>query len=301
MTSASIATWMVCRPVRSTGTPSSRAAAEICRASATSRSLSPPSPSRSQPHRHAVRPEVDVGVMVRGVGQPADRVHQRDARREGPGAEVRARVVPHDPPVGLVEPLRCDRFAHSPLLEMWCVSFRRYPPPSTNEPRSNQAAQLTDQAPSRRCDVTSRLDLTRPQILAFRRHVGALDERLPRGLALAPACGVGGPAGQHAPSRAPLDPCARRGDRAVHLGGPVARPALGAAVSAPTSSRHATSRSSRSGGCRTMRKRPADGRGPGRSPARLPRRRADEVRRGRAARSACIPTRCGTPRRPARS
>lgn len=29
--------------------------------------------------------------------------------------------------------------------------------------------------------TTSRLDLTRPQILAFRRHVGALDERLPRG------------------------------------------------------------------------------------------------------------------------
>src|SRR5438309_7943185 len=34
----------------------------------------------------------------------------------------------------------------------------------------------------RRCDVTgSRLDLTRAQILAFRRHVGALDKRLPRG------------------------------------------------------------------------------------------------------------------------
>jgi Winged helix DNA-binding domain len=34
----------------------------------------------------------------------------------------------------------------------------------------------------RRCGVTrSRLDLTRAQILAFRRHVGALDERLPRG------------------------------------------------------------------------------------------------------------------------
>src|SRR5688572_5922156 len=33
-----------------------------------------------------------------------------------------------------------------------------------------------------RCEVTrSRLDLTRPQILAFRRHVGALDQRLPRG------------------------------------------------------------------------------------------------------------------------
>jgi winged helix DNA-binding protein len=33
-----------------------------------------------------------------------------------------------------------------------------------------------------RCDViTARLDLTRPQILAFRRHVGALDERLPPG------------------------------------------------------------------------------------------------------------------------
>src|SRR5438309_6550501 len=34
----------------------------------------------------------------------------------------------------------------------------------------------------RRCDVTgSRLDLTRAQILTFRRQVGALDERLPRG------------------------------------------------------------------------------------------------------------------------
>jgi hypothetical protein len=29
--------------------------------------------------------------------------------------------------------------------------------------------------------VTSPLKLTRKQILAFRRHVGALDERLPRG------------------------------------------------------------------------------------------------------------------------
>jgi hypothetical protein len=29
--------------------------------------------------------------------------------------------------------------------------------------------------------TTARLELTRPQILAFRRHVGALDERLPRG------------------------------------------------------------------------------------------------------------------------
>src|SRR2546428_8162673 len=29
--------------------------------------------------------------------------------------------------------------------------------------------------------TSSRLDLTRPQILAFRRHVGALDQRLPHG------------------------------------------------------------------------------------------------------------------------
>src|SRR5206468_11852789 len=35
---------------------------------------------------------------------------------------------------------------------------------------------------SRGCNVTSsRLDLTRTRILAFRRHVGGLDERLPRG------------------------------------------------------------------------------------------------------------------------
>jgi hypothetical protein len=83
--------------------------------SETSRSLSP-SPPLCDLSRTVTpsRPKVDVGVMVRGVGQPADRVHQRDARRERPRTKVRARVVPHNPPVGLVEPPRCDRLAHSP-------------------------------------------------------------------------------------------------------------------------------------------------------------------------------------------
>ncbi|TML01668.1 MAG: winged helix DNA-binding domain-containing protein [Actinobacteria bacterium] len=54
--------------------------------------------------------------------------------------------------------------------------------PLTDHAPTGQVAKLTDRGSSRRCDVTrSRLDLTRTQILAFRRHVGALDQRLPRG------------------------------------------------------------------------------------------------------------------------
>jgi hypothetical protein len=41
--------------------------------------------------------------MVRGVGQPADGVYQRDTRRERPDAEARARGILHNPPVGLVD------------------------------------------------------------------------------------------------------------------------------------------------------------------------------------------------------
>jgi len=32
---------------------------------------------RPQTHSHALVPQVDIGVMIRDVGQPADRVHQR--------------------------------------------------------------------------------------------------------------------------------------------------------------------------------------------------------------------------------
>jgi len=42
---------------------------------------------RNQAYGHARVPQVDIGVMVRGVGQPADRVKQRDARRERPGTK----------------------------------------------------------------------------------------------------------------------------------------------------------------------------------------------------------------------
>ena len=59
-----------------------------------------------------------------------------------------------------------------------------------------------------RSQMTIGLELTRSQILAFRRRAAALDERLPRGQARVAACGVGRFAGQHAARRAALDPCA---------------------------------------------------------------------------------------------
>src|SRR5437773_42829 len=75
--------------------------------------------------------------------------------------------------------------------------------------------------------------------VSARTHPGA-DPRVPakgRGAGRAPparevfasARGVGGTAGQHAPSRTPVDPRARRGDRAIHLGRPIAGSARGEA------------------------------------------------------------------------
>jgi hypothetical protein len=56
--------------------------------------------------------------MVRGVGQPGDRVHQRDAPRERSGAKVRARPFEKHPPVldadGLVKLPRRDPLGHAP-------------------------------------------------------------------------------------------------------------------------------------------------------------------------------------------
>ena len=74
---------------------------------------------------------------------------------------------------------------------------------------------------------------------------------------LAPTCGVGRPAGQHAPRRAPLDPCARRGDRTRPPGKTHRSSSSGGRGSTRTSSRPATSRSSRSEGCRTNAGAPA--------------------------------------------
>ena len=84
--------------------------------------------------------------------------------------------------------------------------------------------------PVRPGTLTSPLVLSRQQILAFRRRVGALDERLPPGRRFAPAGCVGRAAGQHAAGRAAVDPRTRRRRRAIQLGGHLARPALGAAV-----------------------------------------------------------------------
>jgi hypothetical protein len=58
-------------------------------------------------------------------------------------------------------------------------------------------------------------------------------------------------AGQHAESRAALAPCAGRGGKAVDVGAPLARAALGGLATTPMSSKSATSRSSRWGGIRT--------------------------------------------------
>ncbi len=103
----------------------------------------------------------------------------------------------------------------------------------------------------------------------------------PTRTSFAPACGMGRSAGQHAPSRGPVDPRARRGHRVVNLGGPFARPGLGAPV---PRLRH---RGARRRGLHAREvaggwQDAADGRRPCRSPPRFPRWGPHAVRRGRA-------------------
>ena len=78
--------------------------------------------------------------------------------------------------------------------------------------------------------TTPKLDLSRAQVLAHRRRAGALDERLPPGSSsLERAAWVG--LQDSMPRAAVLSIHARvGGDRAVDLGGLVARPVVGAAV-----------------------------------------------------------------------
>ena len=135
---------------------------------------------------------------------------------------------------------------------------------------------------SRRCDTTrSRLDLTRTQILAFRRHVGALDERLPRGrrsLRRAAWAGL-----QDSMPRAALlsiharvegtEPSTWEDPSLVQLWGPRYNAYVVAARDLAVFSL---------GRLPDDAKAPADGGGPGRSPARSPRRDEDDLRRGGA-------------------
>ena len=101
---------------------------------------------------------------------------------------------------------------------------RRYAPASTP---SSASADRPGTAPWRMRAKTDRLRVggVRPA-----RPLARPDPRVPTTRwrarrataawsALAPACRVGGLAGQHAPSRPPVDPCTGRGDRTHHLGG----------------------------------------------------------------------------------
>ena len=74
-----------------------------------------------------------------------------------------------------------------------------------------------------------RLELSRSQILCFRRRVGSLDERSAGAKSLRRAAWAG-VAGLHAARRLIVDPCASRGYGLNHLGAPFADPALGPAV-----------------------------------------------------------------------
>ena len=122
------------------------------------------------------------------------------------------------------------------------------------------------------------LDLTRAQILAFRRQAGGWRAAGPWAGFASPRR-LGRAAGQHAPGRAAVDPRAGRGDRASHLGGPFAGPALGPAVQR-LRGRRPRPRRLLAGDAARRRQGPPQGRRPRRPPARCPRRRADELRRG---------------------
>ena len=129
--------------------------------------------------------------------------------------------------------------------------------------------------------VQSRLRVTRQQILAFRRRVGALDERMPKGCGLAAAGGVGRPAGQHAESRAALVARAGRRRRVVDVGGSLARPAVGASVQ-HLCRPEARLRAVLAREASRQRQGPPSGRAHGRAVARPSRRQADDRPRGRA-------------------
>ena len=147
--------------------------------------------------------------------------------------------------------------------------------------------------------VESRLRVTRQQILAFRRRVGALDERMPMGsksLRRAAWAGL-----QDSMPRAALlslharvdgvEPSTWEDPSLAQLWGPrystyvVAEARLRAVLAREASRR---------------RQEPASGRAHRRAVARPPRRQADDGPRGCGARSASA-TRSGTPRRRARS
>ena len=72
-----------------------------------------------EPDGNAGESQVDIGVVVGGVGQLADRPQQGDAGRERPGLEVRGRVTgaPQRTPVPdssrRVKLLRSDPFGHA--------------------------------------------------------------------------------------------------------------------------------------------------------------------------------------------
>jgi hypothetical protein len=103
----------------------------------------------------------------------------------------------------------------------------------------------------------------------------------PARAALAATCRVGGPPGQHAPGRAALDPCTRRRDRAVNVGGPVARATVGSALQRVSRGEARPLRllagPAAGTGCAAAQSRGARG-----SSARVPRRQADALRRCRA-------------------
>jgi hypothetical protein len=75
---------------------------------------------RRQAHGHARVPQVDIGVMVGRVGQPADRADKRDAGRERPGPEAGAGPGEDHPPVldpGRRVELSCrDPLSHEGLV-----------------------------------------------------------------------------------------------------------------------------------------------------------------------------------------
>ena len=139
------------------------------------------------------------------------------------------------------------------------------------------------------------LELTRAQILAHRRRVGALDERLPAGArSLRRAAWAGLRTACPGPRCSRSTPAWRT--RSRRLGGSVARPGLGPAVQRLRRPAPTTGRCSRSAGCRTSRQGCA--RRVDRRPTRgIPRRPDDVLRRGGPRRSASTRTCSATGRR----
>src|SRR5438874_1235696 len=146
---------------------------------------------------------------------------ERGGKTEDEAVERLARYVPRYLPVAKrvrlaselatqTDPDIIGRYQGVGSTDFWGISFA--PSPLDREPFD---APLFERKVRLLRAAWAEFDETAARVPATR---GRARPAAATRFALAPACGVGGLAGQHAARRAPFHPCARRGDRVFDVG-----------------------------------------------------------------------------------